>query len=832
MGTLYWTGNAHAVADVWTATPPTPTAGLTYRLVINNKYVEYEAEDDDDLEDLVNALVDEVNESDIPEFTEIEAEAGTDDDGEVTHIVLTGRTAGVPHTITGTVTGASVTVSTIQNGAAAVNMKQTIRLPPPTSGGTFTLTFIGQTTGNIAWNASAATVETAFEGLSTVGAGNGTVTRTGSGTSTDPYVWEVEFTGSLAGTTQPLITGSGTNLTGAASISHATVTQGAMGTNEVQKVEYTPGAVFMASFRGQNSVPIYAAGGSSAFQTALTNMSSIGPGNVSVTASNDDTYYLIEFTGDLGFQSIGLSFLSGLVISQISGTITHTIQTAGSANVISEVQTFTLNGDPTGGTFTLNLGGNTGNIAYNATAGDVETALEALSLITSVTVTKSGSTFTVTFDGVDGGINWPQLTSTSSLTGGGVYVSITQSASAATNEIQKVTVDPAVTGGTFTLTFDGQTTGNIAYNASASTMDTALEALSNIGAGDITVTSGTTGQWFIEFGNAMAGANQVEMTADGANLTGGSSITLTNATAATGPWHWNNTANWSSGAIPVNSDDVYFVDSDVPCKYGLAQSAVTLTSLHIEASYTGQIGLPHVNEDGGYYEYRATYLAISATTVNIGVGEGGGASLIKINNGTGQTTWNIHNTGNSNDANLPAILWKGTHASNIVNLFRGSFGAAVFPGETATIATLRQGYQGDQGTDTSVYLGAGVTWTTYTKHGGEATINSGGTTLTNDGGELIVYGSGAITTIEIRGGTVYDRGTGTWTTLNVSAGGVYDRTNQMTGKTITNLTLHAGAGFLDPNKTLTYSNGIILSKCGIDDIEPFNVGTAVTLTVA
>ena len=48
-----------------------------------------------------------------------------------------------------------------------------------------------------------------------------------------------------------------------------------------------------------------------------------------------------------------------------------------------------------------------------------------------------------------------------------------------TDEQQTVRVTGA-TGGTFTLTFNGQTTAPIAYNATNAQIDAALEALSNI----------------------------------------------------------------------------------------------------------------------------------------------------------------------------------------------------------------------------------------------------------------------------------------------------------------------------------------------------------------
>ena len=74
--------------------------------------------------------------------------------------------------------------------------------------GTFTLTFNGQTTAGIAFNATATTVQTSLTGLSSVGSGNATVTGTAPN-------WTVRFTGALANTTLPL-TGSGSGLTGGA----------------------------------------------------------------------------------------------------------------------------------------------------------------------------------------------------------------------------------------------------------------------------------------------------------------------------------------------------------------------------------------------------------------------------------------------------------------------------------------------------------------------------------------------------------------------------------------------------------------------------------------
>jgi hypothetical protein len=67
--------------------------------------------------------------------------------------------------------------------------------------------------------------------------------------------------------------------------------------------------------------------------------------------------------------------------------------------------------------------------------------------------------------------------------------------SAGTDEVQTITIGGTPTGGTFTLTFDGLTTGAITWSSTNGTLvsniDTALEALGNIGTGGVTTAVGT-----------------------------------------------------------------------------------------------------------------------------------------------------------------------------------------------------------------------------------------------------------------------------------------------------------------------------------------------------
>ena len=139
----------------------------------------------------------------------------------------------------------------------------------------------------------------------------------------------------------------------------------------------------------------------------------------------------------------------------------------------------------TGGNFTLTTGGHTtGNIAHNAATSAVAAALNALPSV----------------------------------------------GAAAVDEVQTVTID--ATGGDFTLTYGAQTTGNIAYNAAASAVQTALRALTSIGSTGCSVAGSAGGPYTVTFAGPLAAQNLALMTGNDAGLTGGAhSVTIAQETA-------------------------------------------------------------------------------------------------------------------------------------------------------------------------------------------------------------------------------------------------------------------------------------------------------------
>jgi hypothetical protein len=124
-----------------------------------------------------------------------------------------------------------------------------------------------------------------------------------------------------------------------------------------------------------------------------------------------------------------------------------------------------------------------------------------------------------------------------------------------TDEQQIVRITNA-TGGTFTLTFKGQTTAPLPLDATAAQIDAALEALSNIGANNVQATGGpvNTTNVNVFFRRALQQANQDPMTGDGTALAGATAPTLAITTQLDGGRYQNPAGESRRGAL--NSNDL------------------------------------------------------------------------------------------------------------------------------------------------------------------------------------------------------------------------------------------------------------------------------------
>lgn len=319
--------------------------------------------------------------------------------------------------------------------------------------GVFRLTFAGKTTVDLPYNDSAANVQIALEDLSSIGVGNIGVTGNAGG----PYT--VEFKGIFADAPQSLLIADSTSL-----VSANAVQQVAINSNK---------GTFTVTFNGDTTTTLSPNLSAEQFIGALQNLHSIGQGNIDVTIPEPNVYDL-EFIGTLGNKAQSLMTVDS---SQLIAE--NEIQTVAFADYPSLVGS--------GGTFTVTFNGQTtGALAYNISPANLQTAMQGLSSI--------GAGNILVYQDPDQAVGvyyWFEFVGTL-MRATQPLCSINTSGLLNAPSINQIVLHNTV-GGTFTLTFLGSTTGNIAYNASAATVQTALENLVSIGIGNVTVNAVTVG---------------------------------------------------------------------------------------------------------------------------------------------------------------------------------------------------------------------------------------------------------------------------------------------------------------------------------------------------
>jgi hypothetical protein len=102
----------------------------------------------------------------------------------------------------------TLSVTRLVEGGSGHNETQRIRLAPLPFAGSFTLRFGDQSTAPLVHNASATAITEALNGLAGIEAGNCAVTEVAGGE------WDVQFIGTLANASQPLLSGDASSLRG------------------------------------------------------------------------------------------------------------------------------------------------------------------------------------------------------------------------------------------------------------------------------------------------------------------------------------------------------------------------------------------------------------------------------------------------------------------------------------------------------------------------------------------------------------------------------------------------------------------------------------------
>lgn len=392
-----------------------------------------------------------------------------------------------------------------------------------------------------------------------------------------------------------------------------------------------------------------------------------------------------------------------------------------------------------------------------------------------------------------------------------LVLSTTQEGVFQQQEVQVLSMSGSPRSGTFTLEYDGQTTGALNYNATAPEVQAALEALSNITPGDIAVTGGPLpAAIVVTFAQALnnvvamtiASNSLVNATASAAiSETGGQSgsLVVEETNPGAGPRWWNVPENWSTNRVPGSEDTAYVDDAQSPINFGLKQSdnfvvesisagrlmfsshrrvlkddqkvyvvaeaggtlpaglaagyyyivaadkysrfslsltrggdAVALTdggsgtfrvevrelNLKVYSRFGGkQLGLPH-RRSNGELEYLARYLRCGFTLVELGLEEGDGLDLCCIDGSDQGGTFIVHLTGSGPESSVPAVMFLFDSVLATLQQYTGEVGIAVYPEESSELKSIDQ-------IDGTLVLGQVNVIDDITSHGGDVRVLQG-----------------------------------------------------------------------------------------------------------
>lgn len=274
----------------------------------------------------------------------------------------------------------------------------------------------------------------------------------------------------------------------------------------------------------------------------------------------------------------------------------------------------------------------------------------------------------------------------------------------------------------------------------------------------------------------------------------------------------------SAGTPPATNealgDNVVLQYSSTDILFGINQSYGILESMDVQSTYTGRIGNAFYN--GTYREYRERYLKLSPKVFSQGDVEGGGGSgRINLDHGTNAITLFIYSTGTPTLQGQPALLTKGVHASNVLNIYQGDMGSAMDAGTTASYPIVRIGSKEAPATDVRLVFGEGVTLDDIFMSGGEVHCSSNVGDLTMNDGSFYHYKNATLTLLNGEKGSYYDLSIGTKTTLHVGPGFILDASRDRRGRTYTNCYIYGGGTLLDPAQTITFTNPLHLMRCGL-----------------
>lgn len=405
---------------------------------------------------------------------------------------------------------AAVTISDSSLASdAGTNERQDIEVAAQPISGAITITTAGGTTASIPFNSTAAQIKSAIEATGTPS----TVTCVGNLDAAGAHEVNVTFGGNQTATDADMLV-----------IATNTLKSDA-GTNERQ--DFTAGAspvegTWKFTFAGNSSAAIAFDANAAAIQSAIEGTTGIGAGNVSVTGDltgPGGNEAQVTFQGALAATDMAQATVSENILKSDTGT--------------NERQDLEVSAQPVSGAITITTtGGTTASIPYTAQAADIKAAIEATGTPSTVTVVGNlndagAHEVNITFGGNQAATDTDAL----------VIATNTLKSNAGTNEQQTLTPSLVPDSGNFLLSFGGQNTAFMAYNVSAANIQTALEGLSTIGAGNVSVagTLSPAGLVTVTFQGTLAATDVAMIAAAESNLLNGvNPVTIAEAESVKG----------------------------------------------------------------------------------------------------------------------------------------------------------------------------------------------------------------------------------------------------------------------------------------------------------
>lgn len=179
---------------------------------------------------------------------------------------------------------------------------------------------------------------------------------------------------------------------------------------------------------------------------------------------------------------------------------------------VSEVQKLSYSATPASGTFKITIGAETtGALNWNDSNATIETAIEAFTAITAVTITGSfAAGHTITFDDPVAPITQITITDNLLLDGGAAAITVTPTTLTegvtGVPEVQTISFSAVPTVGEFTLNIDTEITAAVNYTQGAPELKAAIEALPSITT--VTVTGNFTTGFTVTFDAPVAPIEQ------------------------------------------------------------------------------------------------------------------------------------------------------------------------------------------------------------------------------------------------------------------------------------------------------------------------------------